>query len=243
MKLSEKAFKMAHKILNLSKRDEAKTEIRKGKTIDDKRIIGQTDYKKFEELANEIEIEDFKESDKGKEVLKTGCNNDMRKERQLLERPSKYKLEAAQLFKYEGDDFLKEKNWSEALNAYEKGLLQLFYTFSDDKEEDQKVDAMKSSISMNMSVCHINTAKWVEAISSLNEALRVDSNNLKALYRIAYCYFNANKYDDCKKYIESGLKLQPNSEEFSSLKNQVEEKCKSEDDKRKQFFQKAMANN
>ena len=39
----------------------------------------------------------------------------------------------------------------------------------------------------------------------LNEALRIDKNNLKTLYRIAFCYFNLEKFDDSKNTIKKAF--------------------------------------
>ena len=38
-----------------------------------------------------------------------GYNNDLKKERQLMDKPVKNKTEASKIFKNEGDDFLKNK--------------------------------------------------------------------------------------------------------------------------------------
>ena len=72
---------------------------------------------------------ELEESEHKKELLKMGCNNDLRKERQLMDKPVKDKTEVSKIFKNEGDDFLKKQNYEEAINSYEKGSLQLFYCF------------------------------------------------------------------------------------------------------------------
>ena len=41
----------------------------------------------------------------------------------------------------------------------------------------------------------------------LNEALKIDKNNLKTLYRIAFCYFNLEKFDDSKNTIKKALDI------------------------------------
>ena len=84
-----------------------------------------------------------------------GCNNDLRKERQLMDKPTKEKLEAGKRLKAQGDDLLKQQKYDEAINIYEKGLLQLFYTFSDDKEEDEIIDKIKEGMNLNCSFCKI----------------------------------------------------------------------------------------
>ena len=205
---------------------------------DEKRIIGSTDYKKYEEMAKNIALEEIKENPMTNEALKMGCNNDLRKERQLFDKPAKDKLDAAKLFKNEGDDYMKIKDFSNAINSYEKGLLQLFYTFSNDTEIDKAVDTIKSSINMNISICKINLKKYDEAIGYCQEALRIDKNNLKAIYRIAYSYLQMEKIDESNKYVSDGLKINSSSQDFIDLKNQIEKKSKELEDNSRKFFKK-----
>lgn len=246
MKLSDKAFNFAQKILKLYEKDEKQgAESKKDKEgleieKDEKRIIGKTDYKKYENMAKELEVEEMSTDKNTKEVLKMGCNNDLRKERQMMDKPSKDKIEAARIFKNEGDDFLKAKNWNDAINSYEKGLLQLFYTFSDDPDQDKKVDTVKASINMNMAMCKMNLNKFQEAIGYCTEALRIDKCNLKAFYRIAYSYFKMEKFDDSRKYINDALALQPDNPDFKALLDSITKKEKEIEDQSRKLFKKIM---
>jgi tetratricopeptide (TPR) repeat protein len=240
MKLNDKAYSFAQRILKLnakevqnnSKPKETNTE------PDNTRIIGTTDYKKYEEMAKNIAMEEIKQNPRTNDALKMGCNNDLRKERQLFDKPSKDKIDAAKLFKNEGDDFLKSKDFENAVSSYEKGLLQLFYTFSNDPEEDRAVDTIKCTINMNLSICKMNLKKYDEAIGYCQEALRIDKNNLKAIYRIAYSYLQTDKLDDAKKYVDEGLKVDPNSKDFIDLGNQINHKIRDNEDNARKFFKK-----
>ena len=183
------------------------------KNKDNKRIIGSTDYKKFEDLVKgmekkEEEIKKEQEEEKQKDYGHImGCNNDLRKERQLMDKPTKEKLEAGKRLKAQGDDLLKQQKYDEAINIYEKGLLQLFYTFSDDKEEDEIIDKIKEGMNLNCSFCKIKQEKYEEATQYLNEAMRVNKENLKTLYRMGFCHFKLEKFEDAKSDIDKALNL------------------------------------
>ena len=183
------------------------------KNKDNKRIIGSTDYKKFEDLVKgmekkEEEIKKEQEEEKQKDYGHImGCNNDLRKERQLMDKPTKEKIEAGKNFKTQGDDLLKQKKYDEALNIYEKGLLQLFYAFSDDKEEDEMIDKIKEGMNLNCSFCKIKQEKYEEATQYLNEAMRVNKENLKTLYRMGFCHFKLEKFNDAKDDIKKALDI------------------------------------
>ena len=255
MFLEPKAYDFAQRILkiyyekDISK--ESKTEeIPNIKKIseDPKRTIGNTNYQKFEQIAKMIEEKEKKEEEKKKkeleesehkkELLKMGCNNDLRRERQLMDKPVKDKIEASKIFKKEGDDFLRQKNYEEAMNSYEKGLLQLFYTFSDDNKEEEEADKIKENINLNCSYCLINMKKFDDALGYLNEALRNDKENLKTLYRLGYCYFMLNKFDDAKKIINDAMNVCDKKNQDKSLfvnlgidiNDKIKEIQKNEDD-------------
>jgi len=234
MLLDQKAYEFGKKILKLesvvckphshhnhshndSHKEESKeiniNEIKIDESKDKKRIIGSTDYKKFEELAKGIEkkeeeIKNEKEKQKENDYAHImGCNNDLRKERQLMDKPVKEKIEAGKRFKMEGDDLLKQQKYDDAIVVYEKGLLQLFYTFSDDKEEDEMVDKIKEGMNLNCSFCKIKQKKYEEATQYLNEAMRVNKENLKTLYRMAFCHFKLEKFKDAKNDISNALNV------------------------------------
>ena len=257
MLLETKAYDFAHRILKLYyEPDKTDQNIKIPPQIeledpnaqtDSKRIIGKTNYKKYDDLAKRIEEEELEKERKEKEkneqkrdALKMGCNNDLRKERQLMDKPVKDKLEASLIFKREGDDLLKLKNYEEAINSYEKGLLQLFYTFSNDPKEEDESDRIKASISMNCSICMINQGKYDEALGYLNEALRVDKQNLKALYRSAYCYFKLEKYQDSQEYINKGLSIDGKNEQFLGLQKDIENKIKENEESQSNLYKKIM---
>jgi tetratricopeptide (TPR) repeat protein len=234
MLLDQKAYEFGKKILKLenivckphshhnhshndSHKEESKeiniNEIKIDESKDKKRIIGSTDYKKFEDLAKgiekkeeEIKIEEKEEKEKDYGHI-MGCNNDLRKERQLMDKPTKEKLEAGKRFKTQGDDLLKQKKYDEAINVYEKGLLQLFYAFSDDKEEDEMIDKVKEGMNLNCSFCKIKQEKYEEATQYLNEAMRVNKENLKTLYRMGFCHFKLEKFNDAKDDIKKALDI------------------------------------
>ena len=206
------------------------------KNKDNKRIIGSTNYKKFEDLVKGMEkkeeqIKKEQEEEKQKDYGHImGCNNDLRKERQLMDKPTKEKIEAGKNFKTQGDDLLKQKKYDEALNIYEKGLLQLFYAFSDDKEEDEMIDKIKEGMNLNCSFCKIKQEKYEEATQYLNEAMRVNKENLKTLYRMGFCHFKLEKFNDAKDDIKKALDIIKNKggdrSPFDQLLNDIDNKIK-----------------
>lgn len=222
-------------------------EINITKTKDSKRIIGSTDYSKFENLAKgyeakEAELKKEKDSELNKYSHLMGCNNDLRKEKQLMDKPIKEKIEASKRFKTEGDDLLKQKKFDEAIVVYEKGLLQLFYTFPDDKEEDKEVERIKENINLNCSFCEIKKEKYDKATEYLNEAMRVNKENVKTLYRMSFCHFKLEKFEQAKNEINQAInicKQKGNDEKpFQDLLNDINNKVKQLQDNQDNLLKK-----
>ncbi len=51
---------------------------------------------------------------------------------------------------------------------------------------------------------------WQEAINLNKKILKVDKNNLEAILRLGFSYFQLQKFDEAKKIYQKGLKIQPN---------------------------------
>ena len=81
---------------------------------------------------------------------------------------------------------------------------------------------------------------WFGVINCCLEALRVDSKNMKAIYRIAFSYFKSDKLDQAKKYIDDALNIDKNEKLFLDLKKNVEDKEKENDMKSARMFKKIL---
>ena len=83
----------------------------------------------------------------------------------------------------------------------------------------------------------------------LNEALRIDKNNLKTLYRIAFCYFNLEKFDDSKNTIKKALDIfkennnQKDSVLFVNLDKDINNKIKEYQNNEDNLYKKIMSKN
>ena len=88
-----------------------------------------------------------------------------------------------------------------------------------------------------------------EALGYLNEALRIDKNNLKTLYRIAFCYFNLEKFDDSKNTIKKALDIckennnQKDSFLFVNLDKDINNKIKEYQNTEDNLYKKIMGKN
>ena len=60
---------------------------------------------------------------------------------------------------------------------------------------------------INCSFYKIKQEKFEEISQYLNEAMRVNKQNLKTLYRMAYYHYKNEKFDNAKKDIKNALEV------------------------------------
>jgi tetratricopeptide (TPR) repeat protein len=218
-KLTLKGYEITKKLFDIyypihKKNEQEETETRS-------RVVGGTDYSKFDKLAVEIEREDILSK---KKILNMVNPNDIKIQRQMFEGSSKPKIEMCMIFKNEGDENLRNKNYEMARNSYEKALSNLFYNFNDDKEEQKKVEQLKCSINLNLSMVLMKLNNYKDAIGYLTEAKRLQPDNLKTFYRMAFCYFSISDYDKAREIVKDVLKKNENSPEFKQLLEDINKK-------------------
>lgn len=234
VKVSKSSYELAEKLITLNKVQQNKTNAQKPQI---NRKIGSTDYAKYEAMAKEIEREDIMSK---KDILNAPNPNDYKKQRQMIEGATKPRIEACMIFKNEGDYYLKQKKYNEAINSYEKALLQLFINFNDDEEEKKKVEKIKCSINLNLSMALMNLTKYREAIGNLKEAKRLDPSNLKTIYRMGFCYYKSGLLDDAKQSVNEGLAINKDSKEFIQLKEDILKKEREDDLQKGKMFKKVL---
>ena len=225
-KLTERGYELTKKLFDIYYPQNKNQEKEKIQTRS--RIIGSTDYSKFDKIAIEIEREEILSK---KKILNMTNPNDIKIQRQMFEGSSKPKIEMCTIFKNEGDENLKNKKYQQAQNSYEKALSNLFYNF-DDKEEQKKIEKLKCAINLNLSMTLMKLNNYKDAIGYLIEAKRLQPDNLKTMYRMAYCHNCIGEYDKARQIINDVLKKNEKSEEFKNLLEDVNKKELEENKKR-----------
>ena len=98
--------------------------------------------------------------------------------------------------KKEGNDLFKDKNYAHAASRYVLFDSLLFYSFPKqiqalthcgkffdlNDEDKKKVDEYRLTLYLNLAQCYIKLEKFEKAIENANYALKMDENNVKALY-------------------------------------------------------------
>jgi len=111
------------------------------------------------------------------------------------------RLEVAQGFRAEGNEFFKNKQYLDANNSYEyalgcfwyikttepnfkeKGIKDEYLSFHDDFDDNEEVIAFKAACIGNIAACQLSMEMWDLCIFACNVTLELDPRNVKALYR------------------------------------------------------------
>lgn len=121
---------------------------------------------------------------------------------------SEQRIEQAQKFKDEGNEYFKKGEYTQAQKKYEQSLDYL------ETEKGESIKTIKVSLFLNLSAVFIKMKDNIKAVDSASKALEADPTNVKALYRRGLAYSNFSNFDDAKTDFEDALKLDPSNQEI-----------------------------
>jgi heat shock 70kDa protein 4 len=108
--------------------------------------------------------------------------------------------------KEEGTELFKAKNFRLAAARYHKALTHAAKFFDLSAEDEGEVRALKVTLYVNLAVCYTKLDNWESMLRNCNDALALDPNNVKALFRRASYYEKKKEWtkamDDLKKCVK-----------------------------------------
>jgi len=196
------------------------------------------DYSKWKNLEKEDEekvVKDPNNVENYKDQM--GCFHDRRKEREIFEKPTKEKLEAAERFKLEGNKCVSDKNYEKADFEYQKALLQFDYTFPDNPEDDKKMQELQESCHSNMALVQFHLKDYKESIHQAGMALKLNPANIKARYRKVCSLIEIDGFDQAQEEIAKAMEIDAKNTAILDIKKTLTEKIKQSKQKEKNLYQ------
>ncbi|KAG7384524.1 hypothetical protein PHYPSEUDO_002512 [Phytophthora pseudosyringae] len=146
-----------------------------------------------------------------------GCNHDHSAEQKLMDMTTQEKLAACDEFRVLGNLFFKHGQYQRAAFHYHKALVYFEYVFTDTDEEEAQADALKLKLLLNFAACRLKTMHLDDAVHHANQALEVDPDNVKALYRRAQAYRLKDEFGLARADIGRAVELSKAAESADSL--------------------------
>ncbi|KAL3878321.1 hypothetical protein ACJMK2_030684 [Sinanodonta woodiana] len=115
-----------------------------------------------------------------------------------------------------GNNLFKDKEVLKAKKKYSKALkyvekLKNDLELGSDEEDDDEIDKKQTiSLYLNLAACNIQLQKYDEALNNCNEALGIDEDNVKALFRRGQAQNALKNWDVALGDLQRAAELEPN---------------------------------
>jgi len=137
-----------------------------------------------------------------------------------------------------GSNLFRKGRVDLAMERYKK-VIDMF-SYIDNFKEDNKIKAkdLKNKCQLNRAACQLKIHEYFAAKTSCNDALKEDSQNIKALFRRAQAELGLKNFLECMGDLKKVIELDPQNKEARSLYKQAQVAQKEEDKKSKGLFTK-----
>uniref|UniRef100_A0A7S4QQX3 Uncharacterized protein n=1 Tax=Ditylum brightwellii TaxID=49249 RepID=A0A7S4QQX3_9STRA len=152
--------------------------------------------------------------------------------------PKKRRMEIVMKNKNEANELFSDKNYRHAAARYVKALSHCAKFYDLAPEDEEEIKGVKLSLNLNLALAYFKLEKFDNALRSCNDALAIDENSTKALFRRATIYYEKKKWDDAKKDLEKAGKTAPDDKAIQKLQARLEQQIKRQKAKEKKMAQK-----
>eukprot|EP01060_Flectonema_neradi_P038547 TRINITY_DN812_c0_g2_i5.p1 TRINITY_DN812_c0_g2~~TRINITY_DN812_c0_g2_i5.p1 ORF type:complete len:387 (+),score=94.19 TRINITY_DN812_c0_g2_i5:84-1163(+) len=154
------------------------------------------------------------------------------------------KLKAAEAIKGLGNEFFKNKNFSAAIEKYQKSIRYLTSLVPND---NNKQDIIKARIACcsNISICCLKINKPQDAKAATAEGLKLegpDCKNTKLIFRHASALFELGKYGEAKEFATKARELSPEDSGPRDLLSKIAQKASNQKEKESKAYRKWLSN-
>ena len=136
------------------------------------------------------------------------------------------RVEAAGRWRERGTELFRGGEVDAAVEAYERALYhvdfdELQYNFELLDEHRAVVDAVRVPVLVNVATCHFRLNRFPEALAKLEDALKYDAKNVKALYRRAQIRREMGDLERAMADLTAAIKLEPGNAEVAKALGEV----------------------
>jgi choline-sulfatase len=138
--------------------------------------------------------------------------------------------------KNKANELFLQGNYQLAAIHYTKALQYCAELVDSDPAAEEKAKDVKLSLFLNLALAYIKLDMFDDAMLPCDDALKLDTTNVKALYRRATVLYQKHKFDDAIKDLDDAGRLAPEDKAVRKLRGLVDQEIAKQNKK-----QKAMA--
>jgi tetratricopeptide (TPR) repeat protein len=133
------------------------------------------------------------------------------------------RLSEAERLRNEGNALFREKKFDQSLGMYLAGLSIL--AFHSPTEEYQALHRQNTILlTLNLAAAHLQLKQHREVVTRCNQVLKLDSNNVKALFRKATALVELKMLAEAEGALQRAQTLAPDEPEVTRLKDLIAQK-------------------
>jgi len=185
-----------------------------------------------EEQAKEKEME---EEAKKAQAEANGVDEEDHDNRRL---PKKRRMEIVLKNKAEANELFSHGNYRHAAARYTKALSHCAKFVDLNPDDLEEVKGVKLSLNLNLALAYYKLQKYDQSLRVCNEALVLDENSPKALYRRAMVYYEKKKWEEANKDLKKASGIAPEDKAIKKLQGNVDVMIKRQKAKEKKMAQK-----
>jgi peptidyl-prolyl isomerase D len=140
--------------------------------------------------------------------------------------------------KNKANELFLQGNYQHAAIHYAKALRDCAELVDSDPVVDEKAKDVKLSLYLNLALAYIKLDQFDDAMLPCNDALKLDTTNVKALYRRATVLYQKHKFDDAIKDLDDAGRLAPEDKAVRKLRGRVDQEIAKQKKKEKIIAQK-----
>merc|ERR1719447_1084088 len=150
-------------------------------------------------------------------------------------------LKVVESLRLDGNDAFGHNQLGRATGKYSQALRLLENAHLQNEQEEVKMKETSLKLCLNLSLCELKQMKHPRACKYARKALDIQSNNVKALWRLARALRHMGEYSEAKRRIYQASQLDPRNkditEELNTLNAEIEKHRQRESGMAKRMFQ------
>merc|ERR1711879_989878 len=149
------------------------------------------------------------------------------------------RVDAASARKDQGNTFFKDLNYEHAVTRYLQAINLL--TKVPGEKFTEEIEQIKLSCHLNLAMCYLHLKKNKLATENCNMALRIDENNVKALFRRGKSKYAQKLFEEAKKDFELAVEKDPSNTAAKKQRNLCDKQIQYQKEKEKKMYAKMFA--